>query len=275
MKKDISMTQQGFVTEIDGRAASAEQLAPLAFAGFAHFTAMQVRGGQIRGLDLHLERLRLASETLFGRALDDDRVRARLRSAIEAGPEDLSLTATVYSPAGEFTVAGADVEPAVLVRTGPPSSGPAGPLRLMPVEHERSLAAIKHVGEGAKTHFLRKAVAQGFDDAAFVDRHGRLGEATIWNLVFWDGEAVVWPEADILLGTSMGIVRRQLSRLGIAQRVRPVTPAEVRNFAGAAVMNSWSPGIAVNGIGPTALPAAPAFLELLHRAYRAEPLARP
>ncbi|MFD2348527.1 aminotransferase class IV [Nonomuraea ferruginea] len=111
-----------FVVHRDGHPATAAELAPLAFAGYAHFTAMQVRGGRVRGLDLHLERLRSASMELFGRALPDDQVRARLRSALLAGPADLSLTATVYSPAGEFTAT--DLEPSLLVRTGPPASGP-------------------------------------------------------------------------------------------------------------------------------------------------------
>ncbi|GAA3466182.1 aminotransferase class IV family protein [Nonomuraea roseola] len=263
------------VVQRNGRAATAEDLAPLAFAGYAHFTAMQVRGGQVRGLDLHLERLRTASMELFGRALPDDRVRSHLRAAIEAGPADLSLMATVYSPAGEFTVAGAEVEPEVLVRTGPAASGPAGPLTLTTVEHERALPAVKHVGEVAKTYFLRQAVAQGFDDAAFVDRQGRLSEATIWNLAFWDGAAVVWPEAEMLAGTTMGIVRRQLDRLGVPQRVQEVTPADLPALAGGVVMNSWTPGVAVHRIGSVPLPEAPSFLELLHRAYRAEPLTSP
>ena len=75
-----------------------------------------------------------------------------------------SLTVTAFSPEGEFTAASGSCEPSLLVRTGPPSDGPEGPLRLAVVEHERYLPAIKHVGEGAKTHYLRKAVAQGFDD---------------------------------------------------------------------------------------------------------------
>lgn len=264
-----------YVVHRDGRAATAEELAPLAFAGYAHFTAMQVRGGQVRGLDLHLERLRAASVKLFGRALPDDRVLSCLRAALAAGPADLSLTATVYSPAGEFTAAGAEVETELLVRTGPPASGPEGPLALAVVEYERVLPEVKHVGEVAKTYFLRQAVAEGFDDAAFVDRRGRLSEASIWNLAFWDGTAVVWPEAGMLGGTTMGIVRRQLERLGVPQHVREVTLADLPEFAGAVVMNSWTPGVAVHRIGPVELPAAPAFVETLHRAYRAEPLTSP
>jgi branched-subunit amino acid aminotransferase/4-amino-4-deoxychorismate lyase len=264
-----------FVAHRNGRAATAEELAPLAFAGYAHFTAMQVRGGRVRGLDLHLERLRTASVELFGRALPDDQVRSYLRTALEAGPADLSLTATVYSRAGEFTAAGAEVESEMLVRTGPPSSGPEGPLALAAVEHERFLPAVKHVGEVAKTYLLRQAVAQGFDDAAFVDRRGRLSEATIWNLAFWDGDSVVWPAAEVLGGITMSIVRRQLDRLGVPQRVQEVTLADLPRLAGGVVMNSWTPGVAVRRIGPVTLPEAPSFLDLLHKAYESEPLTAP
>ncbi|WP_156326052.1 aminotransferase class IV family protein [Nonomuraea sp. SBT364] len=257
----------------NGEPATAEDLTPLAFAGFAHFTAMQVRDGRVRGLDLHLERLRNASKELFGRALPDERVLSYLRAALEGGPADTSLMATVYSRAGEFTAA--DAEPEMLVRTGPPSNGPRGPLALSVVEHERFLPAIKHVGESAKTYVLRQAVEQGFDDAAFVDRRGRLSEASIWNLAFWDGEAVVWPEAAMLTGTTMGILRRRLDRLGVPQRVREITVADLPSLAGAVVMNSWTPGVPVHRIGREPVPGAPEFVELLHRAYREEPLTTP
>jgi len=268
----MSDRKDSFVVQRNGQPATAEDLTPLAFAGYAHFTAMQVRGGNVRGLDLHLERLRVASMELFGQALPDDQVRSYLRAAVRGGPSDLSLLATVYSPAGEFTVAGAEVAPEVLVRTGPPSSGPAGPLALAVVEYERVLPTIKHVGEIAKTYFLRHAVGQGFDDAAFIDQQGRLSEGSIWNLAFWDGSAVVWPEAKMLIGTTMGILRRQLERMGVPQRVEKVTLADVAEFSGAVVMNSWTPGVAVSRIGSVRLPEAPIFLNVLHKAYDAEPL---
>ncbi|MCT2591608.1 aminotransferase class IV family protein [Streptomyces sp. N2-109] len=264
-----------FVVHLNGRAATAGELAPLAFAGHAHFTAMQVRGGRVRGLDLHLERLRSASMELYGRAVPDDHVRSYLRAALEAGLADLSLTATVYSPAGEFTVAGPEVEPRILVRTGPAASGPEGPLTLAAVEHERFLPAVKHVGEVAKTHLLRQAAAEGFDDAAFLDRGGRLSEASIWNLAFWDGTAVVWPVAEMLDGTMRRTVRRQLDGLGVPQHDREITLADLPALAGAAVMNSWTPGVAVHRIGSVAVPPAPSFLKVLHQAHQAEPLTAP
>ena len=271
----MASTQTAFVAQRNGRPATDIDLNPLAFAGYAHFTAMQVRGGRVRGLDLHLARLRDASVRMFGQALPDILLRGYLQTAIAAGPPDLSLMATVYSPAGEFTVAGANVAPEVLVRTAPASNGPVGPLSLAVFDHERVLPEMKHVGEIAKTWFLRRAVEQGFDDAAFLDREGRLSEGSIWNLAFWDGEAVVWPQAAMLLGTTMGIVQRQLAVLGVAQRVQPVGLQDLSAMAGAVVMNSWTPGVAVHRIGDVALPDAPAFTALLHRAYQAEPMIAP
>ncbi|MGA4843551.1 aminotransferase class IV family protein [Streptomyces sp. G45] len=264
-----------YVVHRNGRPATADDLAPLAFAGYAHFTAAQVRGGRVRGLDLHLERLRAASLELFGRALPDEAVRAYLRAAVTAGPADASLVAIVYSAAGEFTAAGPDTGLDVLVRTSPAATGPSGPLALATVPHERVLPGFKHVGEVAKTYYLRQAVARGFDDAAFVDARGRLSEGTIWNLAFWDGEAVVWPAADVLTGTTMGVVRRQLDRRGVPQRVAAVTVADLPRLAGAVVMNSWTPGVAVRRVDGVELPEAPAFVDLLHQAYRAEPLTAP
>ncbi|QPC42560.1 aminotransferase class IV family protein [Kaustia mangrovi] len=259
---------------IDGHPATASQLAPLAFAGFAHFTAMQIRNRSVKGLDLHLARLRKASTELFGRALPDDRILSCIGAAVDAGPRDCSLTVTVFAHDGEFTVNSMDAEPAVLVRTGAPSNGPRGPLRLSVAEYERPLPAIKHVGEIGKTHYLHQAARQGFDDAAFVDRHGRLSEATIWNLVFWDGDTVIWPNAAMLTGTMMGIVQRQLDRLGVPQRHEDITLERAGQLAGAAVMNSWTPGIAVTAMAGHNIAEAGPFMSLLHDAYAAEP-ARP
>src|SRR2546428_6481989 len=89
-----------FVVHRNGRPATTEDLAPLAFAGYAHFTAAQVRAGRVRGLDLHLARLRTQSVALFGRALPDEQVRSYLRAAVAAGPPDASLLAFAYQPAG-------------------------------------------------------------------------------------------------------------------------------------------------------------------------------
>lgn len=82
------MSSDIFAVQRNGREATVEELAPLAFAGYAHFTAMQVRDGQVRGLDLHLERLRVSSVALFGQALPENRMRLYLHEALKAGPTE-------------------------------------------------------------------------------------------------------------------------------------------------------------------------------------------
>ncbi|MCD1585073.1 aminotransferase class IV family protein [Halomonas sp. IOP_14] len=267
----MSVQAATYSTLINGEPASTSDLVPLAFSGFAHFTAMQVRDRKVKGLDLHLTRLREASITLFGMALPDEKVLRSIRLAIAEGSADKSLTVTIYSQEGEFTAKSMGVEPSILVRADLPYDGPSGPVRLSVVEHERHLAEIKHVGEGAKTYYLHRAVEQGFNDAAFVDRRGRLSEATIWNLVFWDGHSVVWPRAEILTGTMMGIVQRQLRRLGVPQRHEEIKFRDVAGFSGAAIMNSWTPGVMITAIGSNIVPEANQFMDVLHEAYQAEP----
>jgi branched-subunit amino acid aminotransferase/4-amino-4-deoxychorismate lyase len=72
--------------ELNGRAADPAILQELAFAGYGHFTSMQVRGHQVRGLDLHLERLARDSLELFGRPVDQQGVLRHLRQATEGPP---------------------------------------------------------------------------------------------------------------------------------------------------------------------------------------------
>jgi len=271
----MSTKSSAYHTLINGHPATLSELNPLAFAGFAHFTAMQVRDRKTKGLDLHLKRLREASLEFFGRALPDEQLQCYIETAIDEGEKDMSLTVTIFSHHGEFNSRSMDVEPSVLVRTGPKSDGPTGPLRLSVVEHERPLAAIKHVGEATKTYHMHQAIRQGFDDAAFIDRYGCLSEATIWNLVFWDGESVIWPKADMLKGTMMGIVQRQLARLKIPQRHEAITLKDLRELSGAAVMNSWTPGIPITAIASNTLEEKKPFINLLHEAYEAEPVNLP
>ena len=72
---------------------------------------------------------------------------------------------------------------------------------------------------------MRQAVAQGFYDAAFLDRRGRLSEGTIRNLVLWDRDVLAWPVAESLDGTGIGILRRQLDRVGVPSARAPMALA--------------------------------------------------
>ncbi|AZT94771.1 MULTISPECIES: aminotransferase class IV family protein [Micrococcales] len=259
------------ITHLNGNPATVSDLAPLSFAGYAHFTAMQMRDYSVPGLDLHLARLRQASDTLFGQHLPDERIADYLRTAVEASEAtDASVTCFITSRPGEFAPAGESPKLDVLVKVTDPAVAPAGPLALDIVRHERHLSQVKHVGEVSKTFFLRQAIERGFDDAAFEDSAGRLSEATIWNLAFWDGESVIWPEAEYLPGVTMQILARRLHRLGVPQQTRTIHTADLSERLSAVVMNSWTPGIAVSLIGDQSMAQDSKFMRLLNKAYTTE-----
>lgn len=262
------------LTYFNGRVATAEDLAPLAFTGYSHFTAMQVRDRSVKGLDLHLSRLQTASSLLFDQHLPDSQVREYLRVAIKAAPPDSSVTCFLASRPGEFMPAGPASALDVLIKVVEPADPPAAPMAFDVARHERHLPQIKHVGEVSKTFYLRRANARGFDDAAFEDGAGRISEGTIWNLAFWDGESVIWPEADVLSGVTMQILVRQLEARGIPQQTLPVRQLDLTEGISAAAMNSWTPGIPLTRLGDHQLKNDSAFTRLLHDVYDAEPLVR-
>ncbi len=263
------------MTHLNGKPAHTSDLAPLAFAGYAHFTAMQIRQSSVRGLDLHLARLRHASDQLFGQHLSDEQVTDYLRTAVAASEAaDASVTCYITSRPGEFAPADESLELDILVKITDPVQAPSSPLSLDVVRHERHLPRIKHVGEVSKTLLLRQANSRGFDDAVFEDHHGRLSEATIWNLAFWDGDTVIWPEAEYLPGVTKQILVRRLRDMGVPQTSRAVYAAEIGDQLSAVVMNSWTPAIPVSMIAHHSMVLDTASYQLLHKAYSAEPQAR-
>ncbi|WP_349827572.1 hypothetical protein [Brevibacterium litoralis] len=72
----------------------------------------------------------------------------------------------------------------------------------------------KHIGEDSKTLLLRSAIALGLEDEA----SGRLSEATICNLAFWDGKSVIQPCAQVLPGVTMSILVRRFRLSGIPRQ---------------------------------------------------------
>src|SRR6266704_6014838 len=97
--------------EIDGASASAEQLRAAALGGYGHFTAMQVRGGRVRGLDRHLARLDAANREVFGAGIDAAAVTEHIRHALGDDISDASVRVYVQE---------ADGSPAIMVTVRPP-----------------------------------------------------------------------------------------------------------------------------------------------------------
>ncbi|GGL12485.1 hypothetical protein Sme01_69320 [Sphaerisporangium melleum] len=250
---------------IDGHPPTVEDLLRPALRNYGHFTAMQVRDGATRGLDLHLRRLDTATAELFGQGLDGDLVRHRVRHALAGGARDASVRVYVF-PRDEARGGGVSI----LVSVAPPHEPPAAPQSLLPVAYQRPAAHLKHVGGFGQSWAGRAAERAGFDEALLVAQDGTVAEGAITNIGFWDGEAVVWPEAPMLTGITMMLLDRGLAALGVPVRRRPLRLADLGSFRGAFLTNSW--GIMpVGRIGEVTFPGMADPMARVREAYESNP----
>ncbi|MET0230189.1 MAG: aminotransferase class IV family protein [Rhodanobacteraceae bacterium] len=258
--------------ELNGRAASADDLRALAMTNYGHFTALQMQERGVRGLDLHLARLDSGTRELFGRPLDEHAVRAHLRSAVAGWNGDAAVRITVYSRAFDREQPVRAFAPDVLVTVTPPRRADTKPVGLKTFTHERALPAIKHVGTFSLFHHRRLAQQAGFDDALFVDASGAVSEASIWNIGFFDGTGVVWPVAPQLHGVSMQLLDDGLRARGVATTSRRVTREDLATFRSAFLTNSGCPVRAVSSIDDVAFAIDADLERTLAACYAASPL---
>ncbi|QCU72471.1 hypothetical protein E5843_05525 [Luteimonas yindakuii] len=210
----------------EGRPATAADLALPALVNEGHFTTMQMRGGAVQGLELHLQRLDRAHRTLYAQALDTGRVRAHCAAAIAAsGLVDAALRITVHP---------GEPGPVVLVSLAPPALPGTNGLQLKSFTYVRESPEVKHVGTFPLFHYRRLARAAGADDALFVTRDGHVCEGSTWNLALWDRGQVVWPQAPALRGTREQLLQREFGRAGVPQLTRVVSLDELPMLAGIA-----------------------------------------
>lgn len=257
-------------TELNGQPAALDDLRLLAVQNYGHFTSMQVRGGAVRGLDLHLERLQRATRELFGHALDPGATRGWMRQAV-AGAAELSLRVNVFSRQFDRERPLAPAAPDVLVTTAPARASASPPLRVGSVRYQREAPHIKHVGTFGLFHQRRLAQSRGYDDALFVTADGAVSEGSIWNVGFFDGERVIWPEAPMLEGVSMQLLQAGLRETGVDSVVRRVDLAEIADFRAAFFTNSGCAVQPIAAIDGKVFAAAPELMRALDAAARIAP----
>jgi branched-subunit amino acid aminotransferase/4-amino-4-deoxychorismate lyase len=255
---------------IDGRAPTVAEWRALALHNYGHFTSMQVRGHAVRGLGLHLERLREGNRVLFDAGFDADAARAALRDAVRAAGGDCSLRVTVFAPDFDPRRPDRPLPPVLLASTAPPSSLPVPPLRVCSTVFSRPLPQIKHIDTFPLFHARREALRAGFDDVLFVDAEGRISEGSTWNLGLWDGQRVVLPEAQALRGTAEALLRGGLDVLGIARQVREVRLADLPRFRAAFACNATGV-MAVAAVDGVAFPESGPMLATWRRATQVLP----
>jgi branched-subunit amino acid aminotransferase/4-amino-4-deoxychorismate lyase len=213
---------------VDGAEPGTAALQRLALESYGHFTAMQVRGGGVRGLALHLARLDGASMEMFGAPADGERVRRYIRQAL-GGTANASVR--VYVLAADPDSA-ADGHPSVTVTVRPPAKLAAAEFRLRSVPYQRSLAHIKHLGDFGQTYYRQQAAAAGFDEALLTGPDGLISEGCISNVGCIDGDVVCWPAAPLLAGVTMQLLQQRLGAAGISWCLRPIRLTDLAGMTG-------------------------------------------
>lgn len=240
------MADETIRVEVNGQAGDGETAALLRQDGWGHFTAMQVRAGRTRGLDLHLARLSAAHRDIYGRPLGGELVRDRIRHALDGQP-DASVRVYGYWAGLIVTVRG-------------PQEMPLRPHSMTAQHFQRPLARLKHAGSWAQGRFSELAAAAGFDEGLLTDETGRISEGTITNVGFWRDGTVIWPDGPRLDGITMLVLQRGLAANDVPQAETAVRVQDLASYDGMILCNSrgWAPVGRVDDlrIGPDAAFAA-------------------
>jgi branched-subunit amino acid aminotransferase/4-amino-4-deoxychorismate lyase len=249
--------------EVDGRAPTTEQLRVWAQDSYGHFTAMQVRDGRVRGLDLHVARLDAANRELFGTGLDGALVRSHIRHALGTDLPDGTVRVKASRPDPDAPVS-------VMVTVRPPGGMPDGAHSMQSVPYQRALAHLKRIADFGQAYYRRLAARNGFDDALLTGAGGVVSEGAATNIGLFDGTSVLWPDAPMLAGITMQLLEPRLAGAGLPTRRGPVRLADLPSFAAVFVTNAR--GIApVGRVDDLRLPVDPGLMKTLAGVYDSVP----
>jgi branched-subunit amino acid aminotransferase/4-amino-4-deoxychorismate lyase len=197
------------MAELNGSPVDIEALQALALVNYGHFTSIRVEAGRARGLSLHMERLVRDCRSLFDADIDPDYVRKLIRQTVASNAADaITIRVTVFDPHLDLGNPGRNAGPHFLVTRRPAAlSAVLPPMKVQTAAYSRESAHVKHIGLCGTIGLRRKAQRAGYDDVLFTEPDGRISEGATWNIGFFDGENFVWPEANVLNGTTMQLIR--------------------------------------------------------------------
>ena len=261
---------------VNGEPADQQDLLHLALVNYGAFTSMQAEQGDdgawgVRGLDLHLARLDAWGHELFGAAPERDAVRGWMRRAVQGQAGACSIRVNLFSRGLSVRDPSAVGAPDVLVMAGPPAAPVAGPLRLGVRRYGREAPHIKHVATFGLIAARRAAMQAGHDDVLFADETGRVGEGSIWNIGFLEGDTVVWPDAPMLEGAGQALIQRGLDAVDVATERRRIDLSALSGFDAAFITNSAMAAVPVAAIGAVRYPERPDLIRLLRNAWGSNP----
>ncbi|MFB9903318.1 aminotransferase class IV [Allokutzneria oryzae] len=248
---------------------SVEDLRWVAQYNYGHFTSMRVENGSVHGLGLHLERLDRDARTVFGKGLDPEVIRRAIRAELGDRTGPVTVRVNVFSHEVGMARPDAVVTPELLVTVRDAPDLPTTALRVRSVEYERDLPEVKHVGTFGLLRHRRLARLDGYDDALLLDRRGRISEGTIWNVAFFDGDRVIWPNAPALPGIAMRLVRAGLERAGVPSEVRELRLADLSSFRWAFATNEAFRTLPIASVDETEFEVDGELNALLRKCYEA------
>ncbi|MFD7861395.1 aminotransferase class IV family protein [Streptomyces sp. NPDC059783] len=253
---------------LNGKPVSVDDLVPLALSNVGHFTSMRVSSdGRIRGLSLHLERLRRDALIVWRTPLDTATVREYVRQTLVGQSLPCVVRVTVYDPKVEMGHPADATDPHVLVSVRGAGALPPAPLRVKSIVFERDLPQVKHVGLFGALYARAGAQRAGSDDALFVGADGYVSEGGTWNVGFVDHEGgVLWPEAPVLPGVTMALLKE-----GAEHRTARLTLERAKSMAAAFATNTSIGVRSIEAIDETEFPVDNPVLRQLQETYLAVP----
>jgi 4-amino-4-deoxychorismate lyase len=158
----------------------------------------------------------------------------------------------------------------VMVAVSPPvDDRPRAALRVRTALYQRELPHLKHAATLGLTYHRRQAQGAGYDDVLFLGPDGTVSEGSIWNVVFWSGGRVVWPDAPMLAGITMQVLRRELDAVGVPQESRRLTAADLPGLRAAAAVNSHCPAQPLASVDGAVFGDGAELTAVLWQAWRA------
>ncbi len=216
---------------VDGEPAGEAALIRFARSSYGHYTTMQVRAGAVRGLSLHLARLEHATRYLFNTALDLTILRQHMRTALaEHSDASLRISIGARNYNARAMPSPAQIETLLLVDSPAPLRGT--PMRLGTFRHVRHLPQLKHCGNFDMFELRRQAIAQGFDDALLLAPDEHIAEGPTFNVGFFQGDELIWPQAPQLEGTTLRLLRQTHENQGGRNATRAIGLDEVAKLEG-------------------------------------------
>lgn len=236
-----------FAQELNGKQVTTADLQALMALQFGHFTAMQVRHKQVKGLERHLHRLEQSSKKLFGCHMPANRIMTCLRNIL-TDDEPCSIRINIFTRNFYKPVIQED-DLQVLITRSAPAAAATAPIRVKTEHFERLLPDVKYAGiVSGILAYQRDAKNAGYDDVLYINAAQQIAEGSIWNIGFYNGKEIILPATAALPGIGIQLMGHALQSVGIAVNTRVVPLAEVPQLQGAFYTNSVTMGGIISGI---------------------------